>query len=281
MDKSFYYDNYPKALYFIGYFFLAPAAVIHLLSLLIESVFNCNLPPYISSFIGIFDSILILCFCSQFVREITYWSLSKIKFSKNILSWGIGITASLTSIPALIFSRLLINQFTRVNVSNLPFALSIITLIVSTVFYTFITLTLLCLLYLLAVVLLIPYYVKTLFDNIKLALKGKEKFSKITDNIGRVMGSSLLLYLVGYFMLVPILNSVTSELNSPDIDRKAQTLITNLIVYSNYAGYSDECNNHKAGEWTLTLGVKKVSVAIPNQEGGFSFQVRNCELNIE
>jgi hypothetical protein len=54
-------------------------------------------------------------------------------------------------------------------------------------------------------------------------------------------------------------------------------IITKVIVWSNYFPYGDECNNQIKGGWISVLSESKISVAIPNGHGGYTFQARVCD----
>lgn len=54
--------------------------------------------------------------------------------------------------------------------------------------------------------------------------------------------------------------------------------IENIIVYADYRPESkvSECTNLKQGDWGLLIGYKKISVAKPQESGGYMFATESC-----
>lgn len=183
----------------------------------------------------------------------------------------LAILSSCVATYSLIKTNNLINIHTKIDPSHLTIATSVIT-IVFAILSWIIVIPVLWLL--IAILFAIENRFKDTFRNQK-----AESFSLWKDIGGRM--SVWLSQFAAVFIIVTLL-----LYSLPFIDwhlaynPKLSKVVTKVIVWSNYMSNSDECVNHKRDEKVVVINNRKISVAIPNVQEGYTFQVRSCDPEI-
>lgn len=227
---------------------------------------------------------LAIGFTSEIVSLLTnYWQNSVFKIFVSFLG---AIAATLS----LVVARLLINSFTRVDPSHFPITVSIFTTLFTPFVWWGLSIGLLFLLYIVLIIATPFWWLAFACFNSFFAMRNSYIYRLFLQK-RKVPHSDLSFWksmdkLIGWFGGVAgtLALAIALTFSLPDASINYTNQITRslakLLVYSNYQPISDECKNYNQGEWVASLGdissSRKISVAVPDDSNGYTFQVRSC-----
>lgn len=275
--------SFAQWMYWLGFFL----SILLLIELLLGVILHSN-PSTVVSVLSILMYGALGCFAIGFTSEIAYLLITY--WDNSIFKIFVSFVGLISATLSLVASRLLVNSLTRVDPSHFSIAVSIFTSLFTPIVWWGLASLALSLTYVALFMFVSLSYVAASFIDLFLAVRNsyiyrlfihKRKVRYSGWLFWKSMGKSInwLSGAAGIItMTILIILSLSDHVFSQYPERIAQ-VVTNILVYSNYQPISDECKNYNPGEWIAsigTIGNRKISVAIPDGSGGYTFQVRSC-----
>lgn len=247
--------------------------------------------PKISIYYWIYSTFLFaaIAFVVGFTIDLYWFWKHKSKLLKKVIS----ILGLILSPVSLYFARCIFVDITRLEPYNLSRSLLILSLMTGITLWLSLGVFVLFLIYcwtLLSPIISVPFKLWILIPWIAIRNNPfylfwlrKTKDPHLEQKYQKIWNKSILLSSGKGIGAVSLLVSLVLVINYIQSMIKPYSLIhiaENIIVHADYRANDQisECTNLKQGEWGFLVGYNKISVAHPQESGGYTFMTKSCSF---